>query len=319
MKIKRNKNFRFFARLLVLFIIVVFLDLIIGNLLRTFYFKQQSGLQYRTTYSIEKTTANLLIFGSSTANHNYQTFTFITRLDTSIYNTGRDGTSIFYQYAVLKAILKRYTPKIIILNFDQEEFIKNQESYDRLSSLLPYYINHPEIRSIIELKSPFEKFKLLSHIYPYNSSIFTIGVGNIEYNKMRNDDINGYMPLETIWNEPVEDGSTFSNHDFDSIKIKAFKDFINTCLNAKIQLFLVCTPLLLKPNYVNNTVVLGKEIADQYNLKFLDYSKDTTFLNHPELFADVGHLNDKGAEKFTNIVIDTIFPASPKSPYQKPR
>ncbi|HXS59927.1 MAG TPA: hypothetical protein VN703_03845, partial [Candidatus Sulfopaludibacter sp.] len=123
--------------------------MIIGNLLRTFYFKQQSGLQCRTTYSIEKTTANVLIFGSSAANHDYQTNTFTKRLDTSFYNTGRDGISIFYEYAVLKAILKRYTPKIIILDFDQEEFIKNEASYDRLSALLPYYINHPEIRSII--------------------------------------------------------------------------------------------------------------------------------------------------------------------------
>ena len=146
-------------KLLVLFITLVFFDFIIGSLLNIFYFKQESGLQYRTTYSIEKTTADLLIFGSSTANHNYHPGIFQNRLNMSYYNVGRDGKSIFYHYAVLEAVLKRYTPKMIIYDFDEHEFSKDQESYDRLSSFLPYYKKHPEIRSIVDLKSPYEKYK----------------------------------------------------------------------------------------------------------------------------------------------------------------
>ena len=85
-KIKKNVYQKFLMKLFFLFITLVFLDFIIGGLLSIFYFKQQSGVQYRTTYSIEKTTADLLIFGSSTATHNYHPEIFQKRLNiTSIH------------------------------------------------------------------------------------------------------------------------------------------------------------------------------------------------------------------------------------------
>src|SRR5689334_10740304 len=157
-------------KVLIVILTVIVLDFVIGTVLDTFYFRQTSGEGYHTTYSMDKTNAGLLIFGSSTAIHNYVPEVFNKKLNISTYNVGRDGISIFYDYAVLKATLKRYSPRAIILNFDPQEFKEDQESYDRLSCLLPYYKKHPEIRSIVELKSPWEKFKLLSHIYPYNSS-----------------------------------------------------------------------------------------------------------------------------------------------------
>lgn len=313
-KLKKNVYQKFLIKLLVLFITLVFLDFIIGSLLNIFYFKQESGLQYRTTYSIEKTTADLLIFGSSTANHNYHPGIFEKRLNMSFYNVGRDGNSIFYDYAVLKGILKRYSPKIVILDFGDDEFNKGDGSYDRLSSLLPYYKTHPEIRSIIDLKSPYEKFKLLSFIYPYNSSIFTIAVGNAAFNKIRRGDLNGYIPLTNVWDESIKDGNTLLKYESDSNKIKTFEYFIRDCLYSKIELYIVCSPIFIKPNYVSNSIVLGKKIANKYNLQFFDYSKDTMFLNHPKLFADVGHLNDEGAKVFSDKVIDSILNKCPKSP-----
>ena len=39
---------------------------------------------------------------------------------------------------------------------------------------------------------------------------------------------------------------------------------------------------------------------------FLDYSKDSLFMNTPKLFADSKHLNNDGAIVFSNILIDDI-------------
>ena len=61
--LKKNPYTYFFLKLLILAGIVFLLDFSIGNLLRHFYFKQQSGLQYRTTYAFEKTSEDILIFG----------------------------------------------------------------------------------------------------------------------------------------------------------------------------------------------------------------------------------------------------------------
>jgi hypothetical protein len=314
--IKRKNNFKknlyqkFFLKLLLLFITIIFLDFTIGSLLSTFYFKQESGLQYRTTYSIEKTTADILVFGSSTAAHDYHPEIFEKRLKMSYYNVAREGYSIFYHYAVLKAILKRYTPKIIIYDFDVNEFNREQISYDRLASLLPYYKKHPEIRSIVEYKSPYEKFKLLSKIYPYNSSILTIIGQNIEYvskrRKIMDANLKGYMPLTSEWNEPIRDGGSL-NPELDNNKIKTYESFIKDCVNSKAEVYIICSPLFIRYENVSYSLFLGKKIADKYNVRFFDYSRDSATLGNPSHFADILHLNDTGAKIYSNKVIDSIL------------
>jgi hypothetical protein len=315
-RLKRNSYQKFFVKLLALFIMLAFLDFIIGSWLSIYYFKQESGLQYRTTFSIEKTTADLLVFGTSTATHDYYPEIFQKRLNMSYYNVAREGNSIFYHYAVLKAILRRYTPKIIIYDFDVNEFSKDEASYDKLSALLPYYKKHPEIRTTVELKSPYEKFKLISKIYPYNSSIFTILGGNMDYgNKRRRNidiNINGYMPLTSVWNEPMKESGDLMSYDLDANKIRIYESFIKECINSKVEVYIVCSPLFTKHDHVSYSVALGRGIADKYNVSFFDYSSDSTILSNPKLFADILHLNDDGAKVYSNKIIDRILIEYPK-------
>ncbi|OFX78034.1 MAG: hypothetical protein A2X12_07550 [Bacteroidetes bacterium GWE2_29_8] len=305
-KIKKNPYKFFLVKLVVLFTIIFSLDFFIGNILGYFYFKQESGLQYRTTYSIEKTTADLLIFGSSRANHHYYPTLFEKRLNLSYYNVGRDGNFMFYHSAVLKGVLKRYSPKIIILDFIGKEFEENQNSYDRLSSLLPYYKTHPEMRSIIELKSKYERLKMPSFIYPYNSSIFTIAIGNTEFNKRRKGDIKGYIPLNKTLVGSIEIDSSSSKYEIDSIKIKAYESFIQDCKNSNVKLYIVCSPYFTSYNHSDYSLIIAKEIAKRNNIQFFDYSNDSTFLNKPQLFADISHLNEEGSKLFSNMLIDSI-------------
>lgn len=304
-KIKDNIYACLLVKLIVLFFIVFLLDFFIGSLLRNLYFSQESGNLYRTTYSLEKTTCDLLIFGSSTANHEYSPQIFENRLNISTYNAGRDGTSIFYQYAILKGVLKRYTPKIILLNFDMDEFKKKPSSYDRISSLLPYYKSHPEIRSIIHLKSPNEKIKLLSKIYPFNSSLFTILVGNAEFNKRRSQDFQGFVPLKKELNQPLKSGY-YADAEIDSNKVQIYKSFIRDCLKSNVKLYIICSPMYDELKNIPNSVVLGAKIAEENGVKFFNFLNDTSIINHPSYFADLSHLNYKGAEIFSNKLIDKI-------------
>ena len=225
---KGKKHPSFIVKLFSFLIILFVLDLVFGRLIKHFYFKQDSGVLYRTTYAMDSTRADLLIFGSSTANHQYIPEIFNEELHLSCYNTGRDGNSILYSYAILQGILKRYAPKIIILDVYDHEFMKDQDSYDRIASLLPYYEEHPEIRSIVQLKSPFEKYKLLSKIYPYNSLLFTVAVGNADFNRDRayGDDQSGYVPLTNTWKWALISDTSFSKYELDTTKIEILKSFI---------------------------------------------------------------------------------------------
>lgn len=306
--IKERKPQPFVVKLFLFLLILYILDFTIGSFLKYLYFKQDSGLLYRTTYSIDSTKADMLIFGSSTANHHYYSGDFEKWMHMSCYNTGRDGNSIFYQFAILEGILKRYSPKIAIFDFNHEDFRRDQYSYDRLSSLLPYYDKHPEMRSIILLKSPYEKYKFLSKIYPYNSLIFTIVAGNAGFNKNREEinDEDGYVPLTKIWKGRIKTDTSSVKYELDSNKIKFFKSFIRDCINSNIKLYIFLSPQLIKYKFEDSSVVIAQEIATKFNIPFYDFSNDSLFLQNKDLFADPGHLNDNGAKIYSKKVIDKI-------------
>lgn len=303
---RKKRSFSFLFKVFLFLLIVFVLDFTIGSILKYYYFKQTSGFYYRTTYSFDTTRADVLIFGSSKANHQFYPDVFEKRLNLTYYNAGRDGSSIFYHYSILQSVLKRYTPKMIVLEMTRE-FEKKQISYDRISMLLPYYESHPSIRPIIEMRSRFEKVKLISNIYPYNSLIFSIISGNSEFNRIRNSDIKGYVPLTREWNEPIQHFSVPFKDQIDSTKIRVFESFVKACKNSGVKLYIVASPNYYVMDYVDRSNFIAKQIARKYNVKFFNYSNDSLFLATPSFFADNMHLNDKGAIAFSNILVNEII------------
>lgn len=294
----------------VVFIAILYLfDYSVGRILKYWYFKQDSGLLYRTTYALDSTKAEIVILGSSYANHHYTSAPFKERLHSTFYNAGRDGNYIFYHYSILQGILKRYTPQKIILDFNFEAFKKDEITYETISSLLPYYDNHPEIRSIIQLKGPFEKYKLISKTYPFNSLIYTIGIGNLEYNKTkRNKNYDeGYIPLFKTWNHTLTTDTFPRLYDLDSIKINIFRSFLLDCIKSKTQLYIVVSPSFTKYTYKDPSIQIACNIANELNIPFFNFLNDTEILRHSTFFADRTHLNNEGAQVFSNKVIDRIL------------
>ena len=303
-----NKGYKYLVLKLVIFFMIVFIaDFFIGKLFSYFYFKQTSGWEYRTKYSVEDTKADILIFGASRAQQQYNPIFFEDKLNQSSYNVGRDGESIFYQYAILKAILKRYSPKMIILDIENKEFLSSQGSYDRLSALLPFYSHHPEMRPIIQLKSPYEKFKLLSKVYPYNSMVFKIAIGNTQLIKKNEEDIKGYLPLTRELDEPIRTHNLSEKYDIDSIKVNCYKAFIADCIEANVKLYLVCSPYFINTVGSDSSMTIGKEIAKANNIHFFDFSKDELFLKNSKLFDDTVHVNVSGSKIFSNQLIDSLI------------
>ena len=302
----KNPYKRFLFKMVILVIVIFVLDFSVGKTIEYFYFTQDSGQLYRTTYALEKTTEDVLIFGSSRANHHYHPAVIEESLHQSYYNVGRDGNYLFYHYAILQGTLKRYTPKLIILDFMEEEFKASEDSYDRISSLLPYYKTHPEIRSTVLLKSSYERLKLLSSIYPYNSSLFSIAAGNLDFNKRRTVEMKGYVPLTRKWNKPLQTAKRAVPFVLDSLKVKTFEAFLNDCNKLKVKVVVVVSPHYINAGDVDYSILRAREITRANNVIFLDYSRDTYFLNNPSLFADVEHLNDDGARIFTSKLLEDL-------------
>ena len=298
--------FRFFLKLLLLTFIILVLDRGIGTILKLFYFHQEWGAGYRTTYSIDSTVADVLIFGSSRANHSYVPEIFEDRLHNTCYNTGSDGNSILCYYAIFKAITGRYNPKLIIIDIRPEELMYRTSQYERLSPLLPYYQTHPEIRGIVDFRGPFEKIKLISAIYPYNSLILHIAMGNLDYGKERVPDFKGYIPFFKIMKNEKLDTSQISACTIDENINRALLDIISTCKQKNIELVFVYSPIwsIIQDSFCNNII---SELCSENSISYLDMSNHPTFINNHEYFADKLHLNNEGARVFSTILINKIW------------
>jgi hypothetical protein len=300
-----NRYLRFGTNLLILLLLIGISDQVIGKILQHCYFKQKSGLFYRTTYAMDSTTAEILVFGSSRANHHYVPEVFEDSLKMSFFNSGREGNFLLYNYAIFKTALRRYTPRVIIFDINPGELSFIKEEYDRLSALFPYYRKHPEIRDIIEYKSPLEKYKMVSGIYPFNSSVLTIVAGNTEFNKNRKEDRKGYMPLFGITTDTLKHKIEPINGKLDSNKLVAVYELIKYCKLNAIKLIFIQSPLFaVVPETLSSNYL--KKLAIENNVFFWNLVDDPSFINKPELFYDQYHLNDKGAIFFSSQLVHKI-------------
>jgi hypothetical protein len=301
------KAYRLFFRSLLLILLVVFLgDLVLGTLLRHFYFKQRSGDNFRMIQSVEHTTADVLIFGSSRSTRHYRPDVLGDSLQMTYYNTGKDGQDILYATAVEKCILSRYSPRMIILDIRRGEFRKG--SYDRLSKLLPFYRDFPEVRPYIELRGPYEKLKLLSSVYPFNSEFFAILVTNTSFNEEKRKDDRGYLPLFKKWEKNLQQEKNLLtiNDPLDPVRVEAFRSFAEECHARRIPLVVVSSPYYSLPLNPDSSLIVAAETCRQYQCPFLDFSDKEDYRQHPEWFQDVQHLNNAGAFVFSMEILSAV-------------
>jgi len=298
-----NKSLIF--KIFIFLILLYSIDQLVGLGLKKLYFSQKAGAAYRTTYAIDSTTAEILVFGSSRANHHYVPEVFEEGLSMSFYNTGRDGNGFLFSYAVFKAILTRYTPKIVIFDITPGELQFKYEGYERLSSLLPYYSSHKEIRKIVNLRSSYEKYKLFSSIYPFNSTLLKSFVFNLNSSKKLKDDRKGYLPLQGKIGVTNLIKYEYANIQLDTNIIQALDSISKLCFDKKIKLFICDSPFYFQTQKTKIDTLLTK-LAKKNNFKYMDFSNDPYFIKHTELFRDRSHLNNEGAIIYSSLVLDSI-------------
>ena len=306
----------FLKRLFLFIIVVVVIDQLIGLLLSQLYFSQHKGQYAQTTYAVDSANQDIIVFGSSRAVRHYSPTILSGSLGKSCYNVGRDGQQIPYYAALQEVIFNRKKPKMVILDINTWEFFVGSSKYEKLSILLPYCHKHPELIKYVETASPFERYKLLSAIYPFNSSLF-IATNNKLFEKKISLDENGYDPLDKSMDEA---GKIFTKKIIaqairdskgkqaktDTLALSFYKQFLQKCVDANIPTYVVISPTVA-PEIPNERKDKLLEITKSFpTVTFLDFSSNPNYNDHIEKFADIFHLNKKGSEEFTKELVSKI-------------
>ena len=119
-------------------------------------------------------------------------------------------------------------------------------------------------------------------------------------------------------NGEIKNGVLLDTVSFDSLDmskvspdwLKTLNDVIDYCEKKNIRLVLFSAPMTLFQtvgigNY-SEYIALMNEIAESRGVKYVDFNlcREAWFDQTPDLFADAGHLNEKGAEAFQRVFGD---------------
>lgn len=300
--IQYNRHLVFFAVVLVFTIIG---DRLLGYTLESLYYSERAKINEKLLVSTFETNADILIFGSSRAENHYNPLIISEHTNLSCYNLGFGGQNIYFHNGLLKTILERYTPKVIVLELFDIDFEKTGASNDKekLGVLMPLYSRSEAIKSTILLRGQSEKIKNISKIYPYNSLMYKIIRNN--FLPIKND-INGYLPLEKSWSKEIEKEES-DIRLLDSVKIEALFDFIKTTIEAKSKLLIAVSPQYIMKNKSKSLQFISSKIKKEFGIEVLIFLNDRKFLNNKSLFADPLHLNCKGADLYSEVLSNKIL------------
>lgn len=262
-----------------------------------------TGGDKRNHYDVfNRVKADILILGSSRANHHYNPQIVTDSLKMSCYNCGYDGFGILSMYGRYEMILQRHKPKVVIYDvLAANEIYGDESDHLKFMAELKPYIGHPQIMSVFSDVSPMEKYKLYSRMYQYNSVIFDL-VKDFFSHPIKIE--NGYSPLSGVMNyEPHAFTEDFATATPDSVKLRYVIKLIESTKQNNIQLVFALSPFYNATNSNDYRVI--KDLCRQYDVPLIDCYTDSTFMKK-EYFQDSYHLNGKGADKFTSSFVHRL-------------
>ncbi|MFP5039450.1 hypothetical protein [Parasediminibacterium sp. JCM 36343] len=301
--------FAFLKKIFLFILILAIFDYMIGQCLHYIYFSQKRGQFAQTTYSLDSSNQDILVFGNSRAARHYSSAILSDSLHKTCYNLGMDAQGIIYATALQEVIFNRHKPSMVILNINAWEFDESPVKYERLSVFLPYCKEHPELIKYIKLSSPAAKWELLSNVYTYNSTFFTT-ISNLSQANNLPKIQGGYDPMIKKMNATeiafVKKKIVLQAEEnrqkppkIDTIAFSYYSNFLKKCVDNHIPTYVIISPTLVPEEQSKGKEKLIEITQSFPTIKFMDFSSDPDYNGHFEKFADFLHLNKEGAEAFT--------------------
>lgn len=229
------------------------------------------------------------------------------------YNFGVDGHNFQLQYLRHLEYLKNNTkPKAIIMSVDLFSFQKQEDLYN-MNQFLPYMLWN---ENIYKYTHSYKGYNTLDYYTPmmryYGKTDVLKEVFLLHFKDKKNYRFNGFKGNEREWTSELKMAKKQNKEyaiDFDESVINLFNDFIVECDKTGIELILVYAPEYIEgQSFTSNRddffdIILS--LSKKHKLPFLDYSKSEISYDK-SLFYNSSHLNAKGADVFTKLLINDI-------------
>lgn len=299
----------FLLKCLVVLAGIVAIDLSVGAfgkfLIKELNKKNYSGQAALLGYNLEGAQADILVVGSSTASCHFIPSvlkdSINVLLDTTYdaFNAGAYYQQPPYSYCVLKSIIERKVPSIVILDI-QPQSLGEAVNSAGLKPLRPYYSINKNVKEILDDNEAFyNRICLKSGLFRFNTEIIKLIAS---FRNPIGDD--GFFPKEGELDhyDMVYESDT---NDLNPVFVSEFKRTLEIANDNGIQLFVVLSPRLSYPDKDSKSYKKIYELCKKHNIEILDYTSDDDLLNC-RLFCDKFHLNPTGASMLTLKLFEDI-------------
>jgi len=302
-------------RLLLFFVLVIGLDQACGHLLNWLYFRTTTGEMGGLINDALRRTPDVLVLGSSRAQHHVSAAILRSRLSLSVYNAGINGSDFLYAMMLLDLRERsgRPLPKVILWQVDSSSLARVDDEIQKSSLFSAYIGDSTLVRSVILMRGKYEAVKYLSYSYRFNGKVLPI-VKNLFSHP--DPEFDGYVGLRGVFrvglvpDQHSGESARTTPCAFWDMKIRFLEELARRCKANGTHLI-----LFHSPSYDEDPVALHDWLVPLNHLhvfqdgaEFLDLREPIhrLFDGRPELFKDAGHLNSKGAEIFSAMLAEEI-------------
>lgn len=294
---------KYLLHILLFFVIVAAVDVSVGSFGRYLQGHAKGGSSRQFDDLVMKDRHDVLILGSSRAHHHYDTPFLSDSLGVDVYNAGFDGNGVVLADGVLEMVLNRYKPRLVLFDiepaFDVNVYDKDNHHTRYIKNLKPYY-REEGVSEIIKDVSVEEWRKVQSGLIRYNTEILGMLVDNVID---RGVERSGFQPFKGKMEKEPEPKAP-KDVVRDSFKLAYIEKLIRLCQENDVPLILVGSPKYGQKN--SEALQPVKEIAEKYDVRFLDYYAEPSFMAHKGWFKEPMHLNSEGARVFSKMIAQEI-------------
>lgn len=294
-----------FIKYLVLTLLgIVVLDLA-NRALFTYVFNnppENSKMKSDLSYIFNKEQSDILILGASRASHHYNPQIFIDSLGKTCFNAGQDGQPIYNQYLNLLRSLENGHVETVFLDLSPAQ-VTDEWIEERMEPLVPYYWKNDSVKAVVKhvsVRGSYTDLLYLSSFIQYNSQAHVL----LEYLHPRyNTQKHGYVPLPYTGKE-----FKYRKGGGEGFKInEKAEDYLlridKVCKEKDIDLYIVASPSL---NPFTSFVSYMRSFCKMNQIHFLDYSSKSEYIDNMLLWKDASHMNCKGADLFTEELLELL-------------
>lgn len=293
---------KFLIHIICFCILIVVVDRCMGIVFDYLRENAKGGSTKELYYIANESVDDVVIFGSSRANHHYVPQIIEDSLGLTCFNMGKDGNGIVLMYGRYQMLLERYNPKLIIYDVNYSFDFSTEYDNSRYINLLKEYYSKIK-KSFVGLIDWKEQCKLLSKMFQANSRVFTMLGDNV----LIQDINNGYLPLYGV----VTDSTKYEYDIVDSIdwvldsmKLSLFERFVCDTKDRDIPLVMFVSPVYAKSSRVD--YIEAEKICAKYDVPFYYLMEMDGIASDCTMFQDRTHMNNTGAEKYTREIIPLL-------------